>query len=83
MSNRIRCYQCDDDWYYVGLQWAYEDPLTPGLYLLPGQCVWTKTPYTLSGKREWRWIDEAWVIVPGRPEKFPYLTGETPPESED
>lgn len=84
MANRKPCTQCEIEGYYVGPQWAYEDPLHPGIFLLPGEAIWTPIPYKISGFREWKWswTDEVWSIVPGRRHKFPWLFPdgvETPP----
>lgn len=60
-------WQTDDQGYLVGQTVADESPLEPGHFLIPFGAVDVKPPNTLSGNREWRWVDGAWKAVKARP----------------
>lgn len=52
--------QLDSDGYLVGLTFADESPLEPGVYLIPAGCVEMDEPIVPTGKKA-RWMGE-WVF---------------------
>lgn len=69
-------YQTNLDGVLVGTTEADESPLEPGVFHLPGGCVFEPPPPFDEGMRA-RWADEAWLVepIPSAPEPEP---GEEP-----
>ena len=59
----MRVYQTNYDGVFVGTTTAYESPLEPGVWLIPGGCVTVAPPEIPPGSRA-RWTGAAWVVEP-------------------
>jgi hypothetical protein len=55
-------YQTDHLGVYIGAVEAYESPLEPGVYLIPGGCVETPPPVIPEHKVAW-WNGQSWLLV--------------------
>lgn len=53
--------QLDGDSYFAGPVMAYESPLEPGVFLIPGGAVDTALPMIPEGKRA-KWVDAKWAF---------------------
>ena len=53
--------QIDDFGYYIGPSIAYESPLAPGIFHIPGGAIDTPPPEIPNGQRV-RWQDGAWAF---------------------
>lgn len=76
----MEVYQTDREGFFVGIDHADPDPLTPGEWLIPGGCVLEAPPPLQEGKRA-LWLGNRWRVVnaahvPTEPEP-------TPPTPED
>jgi len=57
-------YQCDALGYYVGINYADESPLEPGVWLIPGGCV-EEAPPAVTPTTRARWLlGEGWILEP-------------------
>jgi hypothetical protein len=52
--------QLDSDGYFIGVTFADESPLEPGVYLIPAGCVEMDEPAVPTGKKA-RWMGE-WIF---------------------
>lgn len=61
--------QLDEDDYLVGPAYAFENPVRPGTYLIPGGAIDEPVPDVQEGKRA-KWLAPGWKLedLPAEPE---------------
>jgi hypothetical protein len=63
----MQIYQTDKNGFFVAIDEADPDPLTPGAWLIPGGCVETAPPKLSKGQRA-KWDGSKWNIIDKTPE---------------
>lgn len=71
MSQKQVC-QLDSDGYFIGVTFADESPLEPGVFLFPAGAIDTLPPSEVPDGKRAKWIGE-WLIedIPSPPEPEP------------
>lgn len=72
-SGNMLVYSYNQDGYFVGTDFAFPDPMTPGEYLIPAQATNVPPPVFKQNERA-KWNGEEWeieAIVPPAPEPAP------------
>ena len=59
MTSKITVSQLDSEGFFVGLNTAFEDPMNPGSYLLPQNCVNYPAPNVRDG-HVYQWNGSGW-----------------------
>ena len=70
MTASIVVYQLDPHQFFSGETLAFESPLEPGVFLVPGGCVELAPPAAVDGMRA-RWVAGAWLLEPWVPPPQP------------